>query len=93
MPYSLIESLRRTADSRSATLWALEPVRWASRFPKHSGSTIRSSTRVPSWAMQVALASPRPSTSVTQSEAVKASMTSPGLRAAQTMSMSLAVSA
>ena len=66
-PYSLTLSPRRTASSRSATLCALEPVRCCSRFPNVPGATIRSSTRVPSWAMQVTLVSPRCSTEATQS--------------------------
>ena len=49
IPYSDTCSPRRTADSRSATLCALEPVKCCSTLPNWSGSTTFRSTFMPEW--------------------------------------------
>ena len=49
MPYSETCSPRRTAASRSATLWSLEPVKCWSTLPNWSGATILRSTLMPAW--------------------------------------------
>ena len=92
MPYSETFSPIRTAFSRMATLCSFDPVRCCSRLPKLAGGTIRSSTRVPSWATAVTPASPRDGTSATHSWSTKASIAVTRLVTAATRSMSLAVS-
>ena len=71
MPYSEIESLRRTASSRSATLCCFEPVKWWSRLPYDSGGTTRRSKRRPSLATTVAFVLPLATISSTQFSFVK----------------------
>ena len=71
IPYSEIESLRRTASSRSATLCCFEPVKCWSRLPYDSGGTTRRSKRRPSFATTVAFVLPLATISSTQARLVK----------------------
>ena len=70
-PYSEMESPRRTASSRIATLWSFEPVKCWSRFPYDSGGTTRRSKRSPSAETTVAFVSPCAAISCTHGSSVK----------------------
>ncbi len=58
MPYSETCSPRRTAASRSCTLWALAPVKCCSTLPNWSGATTLRSTFRPAWVVARAPAGP-----------------------------------
>ena len=88
MPYSEIESLRRTASSRSATLCCFEPVKWWSRLPYDSGGTTRRSKRRPSLATTVAFVLPLATISSTHGSCVKWSISATGSLAVAMMSRS-----
>ena len=88
MPYSEIESLRRTASSRSATLCCFEPVKWWSRLPYESGGTTRRSKRSPSLATTVAFVLPLATISSTHGSCVKWSISATGSLAVAMMSRS-----
>ena len=88
IPYSEIESLRRTASSRRATLCCFEPVKCWSRLPYDSGGTTRRSKRRPSFATTVAFVLPLATISSTQARLVKYSMSAFGSLAVAMMSRS-----
>ena len=92
IPYSETDSPRRTAASRSATLWSFEPVKCWSRFPYDSGGTTRRSKRRPSCETTVAFVGPRAATSTTHGSEQNASMSAAGSVAVAMMSRSRTVS-
>src|SRR3954452_9124028 len=87
-----MDSPRRTASSRIATLCSFEPVKCCSRLPYDSAGTTRRSKRSPSFDRTVAFVSPCAATSATHFNFVKYSVSSRGSVAVATMSRSLNVS-
>src|SRR3954447_17826480 len=87
-----MESPRRTASSRIATLCSFDPVKCCSRLPYDSAGTTRRSKRSPSFDRTVAFVSPCAATSATHFSFVKYSVSSRGSVAVATMSRSLNVS-
>ncbi len=73
-PYSLSFQPRSSALSRSAMLWAFEPVKYCMAAPRSSGLTQRRSAWKPSRNRMLALVSPWPSTRSTPGKATKASV-------------------